>query len=409
MSAVPDRGAGSPHAWSRGALAWDAYFGIVIAVCLIFVQVGGSGPERDRIVAGLALLAAAGWFVLLGRRLMYAGTRPAWGTVSLQGAVYLTVLCALLIVMQTQGGPGQSGNISIFILLWLYPQCFMSAPVRGAIAAVVVFSCVPVVMALLLPHYSSPLRDVLGTAVLDVAFAVAFGGWVQRIVEQSRKRADLIDQLESTRAELAEVSREAGMLAERQRLAGEIHDTIAQGFTSIVMLIQAAETELGGDDQQARRHLALARETARENLDEARALVAALAPAQLTGHTLDGALRSLADQAADELGIRTDFVLDGSSRSLATGAEVVLLRVCQEAMANVRKHADARQASIRLTYSEDAVQLEVRSDGTGFDPARVNGGYGLRGMRARADEAGGSLAVCSAPGEGTSVSVEVPG
>jgi signal transduction histidine kinase len=240
-----------------------------------------------------------------------------------------------------------------------------------------------------------------------------YGGWVTRIIVQSRERAELIDQLEATRAELAQANHEAGMLAERQRLAGDIHDTIAQGFTSIVMLIQAAEAEIGSDPATARRHLGLAAETARENLAEARALVAALAPVQLDGGKLDDALRRLAGQTASQLGVSGDFQVGGSPRPLDTSAEVMLLRVCQEALANVRKHARARRAWVRLSYDPATVRMEVGDDGSGFDPAvegggKVGGGYGLRGMRARVDEAGGRLTVRSAPGEGTSVCVEVP-
>jgi signal transduction histidine kinase len=88
--------------------------------------------------------------------------------------------------------------------------------------------------------------------------------------------------------------------------------------------------------------------------------------------------------------------------------EVVLLRVCQEALANARKHAAAQTVAVRLGYDPDAVRLEVSDDGTGFDPDQVSGGYGLRGMYARVSEAGGTLAVASVPGAGTRVSAEVP-
>jgi signal transduction histidine kinase len=134
-------------------------------------------------------------------------------------------------------------------------------------------------------------------------------------------------------------------------------------------------------------------------------------------------LRRLANQAAAQLGGGADFEVGGSPRPLATGAEVMLLRVCQEALANIRKHARARRAWVRLNYGPDDVRLEIGDDGAGFDaadfgaadfdaahfsPADGNGGYGLRGMRTRVTEAGGRLTVRSAPGAGTSVSVEVP-
>lgn len=140
----------------------------------------------------------------------------------------------------------------------------------------------------------------------------------------------------------------------------------------------------------------------------ARALVAALAPAQLQSGSLDDALGRLAERTGAEFGLPATFEVSGQARPLPAAAEVVLLRVCQEALANARQHAQADQAWVRLAYDETAVRLEVGDDGAGFDPDRVNGGFGLRGMRARVGEGGGTLVVRSAPGAGTSVRVEVP-
>jgi two-component sensor histidine kinase len=232
---------------------------------------------------------------------------------------------------------------------------------------------------------------VLGTVVLGLAFSVVFGTWISRIIEQSRERAQLIERLEAAQAELAEVSRQAGTLAERQRLAGEIHDTLAQGLTSIVMLLQATDAEIGPDPAEARRHVGLATQTAREGLAEARAMVAALTPAHLDTGPLHEALGRLADRIGAELGIAVRFEVCGPARPLPANAEVVLLRAAQEALANVRKHAHASDVRVILSYQPHAVRLDVRDDGAGFDPERVNGGYGLRGMRSRILQVGGSL------------------
>ncbi len=149
------------------------------------------------------------------------------------------------------------------------------------------------------------------------AFTVAFGGYIGRIITQSGERASLIAQLEATRAELAEVSRQAGVMAERQRLAGEIHDTLAQGFSSILMLIQAAEAQLELSPDTARGQLSLAAQTARENLAEARTLVGGLASAQLQAGTLEDALRRITERAGAELGISASFSVDGTGRRAA--------------------------------------------------------------------------------------------
>jgi signal transduction histidine kinase len=394
---VSDCGADAGHAWDRGVAGWDAFYGLVLAATLLLVQVSGPLSARQRVLASAALLAMGAWYVWYGRGAMYgARANPARGT------IYLIGLLILLLA-----GDSQTLSCS-YALFALCPQCFMAVPFRRAVVAVCAVNAAAATR-LLFGHESGAARDeLLAFAVAGAAFSIGFGGWVRKIIDQSKERAELIGQLEATRSELAEANHAAGILAERQRLAGEIHDTIAQGFSSIVMLIQAAEAAIERDPAAARGHLALADQTARDNLAEARALVAGLAPAQLDGAALDDAIARLAAEAGAGLGLDAEFEVDGCPRPLATGAEVMLLRVCQEALSNVRKHAMAQRASVRLSYGADAVRLEVSDDGAGFDQARVNGGYGLRGMRARVSEAGGSLAVRSVPGAGTTVSVEVP-
>jgi signal transduction histidine kinase len=399
---VPDSGR---DAWDDGLRRWDVFNGLVLAGAVVLVWVGWPSVAQ-RVIATAAMAAMAALYLLAGRRLMReeADTRG--------GQVYLVALIALFAVAQSQ-------DLASWMLAFaLCPHCFHVAAPRQAIGAAVAINVIGGSLVIYRASGEANLIIALAFMAFGVIGSIAVGGYVLRIVHHSRDQAELIGQLRATRAELAEANRDAGMLAERQRLAGEIHDTIAQGCTSIVMLIQAARSEIGRDAAAARRHLALAEETARGNLADSRALVAALAPAQLDGGKLDEALRRLANQAAAQLGGGADFVVGGSPRPLATGAEVMLLRVCQEALANVRKHARAQRAWVRLSYGPDDVRLEIGDDGAGFDathfgpadvgPADGNGGYGLRGMRTRVTEAGGRLTVCSAPGAGTSVSVEVP-
>jgi signal transduction histidine kinase len=137
-------------------------------------------------------------------------------------------------------------------------------------------------------------------------------------------------------------------------------------------------------------------------------MVAALTPAHLDTGPLREALSRLTERIGAELGIGARFEVCGQARPLSATAEVVLLRAGQEALANVRKHAHARDVCVVLSYAEQAVRLDIRDDGAGFDPDRVNGGYGLRGMRSRILQVGGNLLVKTHPGAGTSLSVEVP-
>jgi signal transduction histidine kinase len=320
------------------------------------------------------------------------------------GTIYVICLVVLVVIAQTQVGTAS------WVMFGACPQCFMAMSLPRAFAAVVALNTTPVALGVAsIRRNPGSVAFVLGTVVLGLAFSVVFGTWISRIIEQSRERAQLIERLEAAQAELADLSRQAGTLAERQRLAGEIHDTIAQGLTSIVMLLQAADGEIGSDPPEARRHVGLATQTARESLAEARAMVAALTPAHLDGGPLHEALGRLTDRIGAELGIMARFEVCGPARPLPANAEVVLLRAAQEALANVRKHARAADVQVILAYQPQAVRLDIRDDGAGFDPEQLNGGYGLRGMRSRILQVGGSLLVRARPGAGTALSVEVPG
>jgi signal transduction histidine kinase len=387
------------HAWESGARGWDVYYGIILVgvlVLVIAVEAQQDRPAASLAVSCGALAAMAPWYVLNRRTLHYDEGSLA------RGLIYLAGLWILFIIASSQG------YIETWVLLALGPQCFLAVPFRWAVGAVIVFDITPVALALIDGADSGELTTLIGSAVLTAAFSVAFGLWVFRIIAQSHDRASLISELGQARAELAQANRRAGVLAERQRLSGEIHDTVAQGFTSIIMLLQAADADVGREPAAAREHLALALQTARENLAEARALVAALAPAGLEPGALDGALRRLTDAVPGHLGPPASFEVTGPAVPLPRPAEVMLLRVGQEALANVRQHAQARHVQVRLHYGEGQVGLEITDDGVGFDPGQPGGGYGLPGMRARADEAGGRLEVRSSPGCGTTVSVVVP-
>jgi len=340
----------------------------------------------------------APWYLLLGRPHM----RSQSGMMSRRAVAYMTGIVLLFAVADLQAPNAW------FMAIAILPQCYHVLPSRRALIPVITMTAIA---ASSVAYHDQSLSGAItagALAVAIIAFSMIYGGYVVGIVTQSLERADLISQLEATRAELAEVSRQAGVLAERQRLAGEIHDTLAQGFSSILMLIQAADAQLDHTPDTAHAQLALAAQTARENLAEARTLVTGLASAQLEAGTLTDALRRLTERSAAELGINTTFQASGPERSLPAATEVVLLRTGQEALANVRKHAAATEVTVRLCYTGDQVQLAVTDDGVGFDPAVVNGGYGLRGMRVRVAEVGGSVIVESAPGEGTSVLAEVP-
>jgi signal transduction histidine kinase len=400
LLAEPSAEPAEPSAWATYGRRMEQFYGVVFLASLLLV--GGTTSSVSRTLALAAIGAMAVWYLLLGRRVRLAATPDA---MSSQAIVYTTglVLLFAFAVLQVPN--------TWFLGFALFPHISEVVPFRRVALVTSVMNLIAAFSVGYHDRTVSGIATAAAFAIMAIAFSMAFGGYITRIITQSEERADLIAQLEETRAELAEVSREAGALAERQRLATDIHDTLAQGFSSIVMLIQAAEAELDRNPDTpaaARGQLSLAEQTARENLAEARTLVGGLAPAALQAGTLEDALRRITERAGAELGITASFDSDGTGHRLPAATEVVLLRTGQEALANVRKHAAARQVAVRLRYARDRVSLEVTDDGAGFDPELVNGGYGLAGMRARVDEAGGTVAVRSAPAQGTSVRVEVP-
>lgn len=379
------------NAWEsfRG---WEILFALAWTTAVLFVVYDEEAtPVKRAVTIGLMLLCAAA-YLLMGRSLIIGDEED-----SPRAILYVALLC-LAFIPATLIVPNAS-----FGLFTLCPQVFMLLSGRLAAATVVLLNVSPVVWFIGQTDLEFPdLVRFSGTTLIAITFSLVFGPWITRIIRQSAERADLIRQLEASEAEVARLSTEKGALAERERLAGEIHDTIAQGFTSIIMLIQAAQA-----GREPARHLGLAVQTARENLAEARALVAALSPAPLDGSTLDDALRRLSLRLSEELGVAVSHTVEGESRKLPPSSEVVLIRTAQEALANVRKHAAARTVKVSVRYGSAEVTLTVRDDGAGFDPS-TGTGFGLRGMRARIEQQGGLLQVVSAPGEGASVHVALP-
>ena len=376
---------------------WDVYYAVVFAACLAIVQAAPVHASQ-RIIATAALAAMVPWYLVLGRPLMRQD-QPS----TKNGTIYLTGLVVLFAVAQSQDAN------TWFLAFALLPQCFHVTSARRGLAFVVIFNVIGGAFEAWRDPGLAGVLTALGIVAFAVAFAYVYSRWMARVIEQSLERAALIEQLEATRAELAAAHHQAGVQAERHRLAGEIHDTLAQGFTSIVTLLQAAEASLKPGSEQARRHLDLALVTARENLAEARTLVTTLTPATLEAGTLGDSVHRVTGATGAQAGIEAHAEVTGTARRLPTGTEVVLLRVCQEALANVRKHAAARQVRVRLCYAGSTVRLTVEDDGKGFDPGKPNGGYGLKGMLDRVRQVGGTVEVTSVPGAGTKVRAEVPG
>ena len=225
--------------------------------------------------------------------------------------------------------------------------------------------------------------------------------------------------LVETNRELRAARREIERLAvseERLRLSREIHDTLAQGFASIVMHLAPARQSLRTEPGTTEQHLQQIDRTAREGLEEARRLVRALRPEVLEETSLAEALSRAAGYFAEETDVPVETRVNGEPDPLPPEVEVALLRVAQEALTNVRKHAGASVSRVAMTlsYLGDAVALDVRDDGVGFDVDRQAsrqsgpGGFGLKGMRERIEALRGTFSVESSPGGGMALAVELP-
>jgi signal transduction histidine kinase len=387
-------------AWDQHAWLWDAaiYALLVLTAALALLDPATAGGDRWAVV-GLTVLAA-GWHLAF-RRMGMTEERPRLALLYMAGLLGLWFVLAGI-------------HPAFFtLLLVLYPQIFRHLRLTLAIPTAIALSGAVVWREVLESGrrlWENPGAIVGG--LVSVVFGSLFAIWITRIIEQSYERRQLIEQLEATRSELAAAEREGGRLAERQRLARDIHDTLAQGYVSIVLQLQAAEAELPADAAEARAHLELARRTASDNLAEARRLVWDLRPAALSTAPLGEALGRLAGRVAEETGMEATAAVTGTPRPLSPDAEVTLLRVTQEALANVRRHANAGRVAVTLSYMDGEATLDVRDDGAGFVPSGDghgrNGGLGLRGMRERVEALGGRLAVETAPGRGTTVAVTVP-
>lgn len=252
--------------------------------------------------------------------------------------------------------------------------------------------------------------------LIGAGVAVAIGLGYRALLREAAERQSLIAELRGAQAELAATERQAGILAERGRLAREIHDTLAQGLSSIQLLLHAAERTV--TDEVALEHLRLARDTAAANLQETRRFIRELTPPALETQTLPGALSRLADSATREAARSAEATavslhVTGEPARLPMRLEATLLRIAQGSLANVAQHAAATRAEMTLSYMTDEVTLDIVDNGRGFTPSAPGPGpggesFGLVAIRQRVEQLGGTFVLESQPGRGTALAVTFP-
>jgi signal transduction histidine kinase len=309
---------------------------------------------------------------------------------------------------------------TLFLLVFILILSFDN-PVEVVRGRTLFMYVIPILIAsMILPSYASLLTAALVNVVMIVIaiwaelppnLAAVLAFFLIGLVSWLAARS-----LEHVLHDVRAVNRELDQrMAERQRLAGEIHDTLAQGFISIIMQLDAVEPDIPAVATPVQHRLDQARYIARDSLVEARRLMWTLQPVQLEQAPLSEAIQRVASRWSKQSEIPTTTTVTGEVERLKPEIEVTLLRATQEALANIRKHAAARKVNVTLSYMNDVVMLDIQDNGMGFaflDQTAVlpsvDGGYGLKAMRDRVSQLGGSLEVESVHGEGTILVVQLP-
>jgi signal transduction histidine kinase len=403
----------SPAGWDRRyLLALRVVPFVMLGIGSLLSQLHPYAHTGARLlVVGLAAGAAI-WVLLL-----YTSRWPQWQQPTGLMLVYFSGLLVFGWLLEAQ-----SAFFLAFVIV-AFLQAFVILPAGLAVIAVAATSCV-VYLAPSGSGWRDPSALTFLIFIVALQTALVSGGSLfgVRVMEEQEKRKKMVADLEAAlkenaglHAQLVTQAREAGVLDERQRLAGEIHDTLAQGLAGIITQLEAAE-QLRSDPGESQRHVEQARKLARESLSEARRSVQALRPGQLEGTRLPEALAQLAKDWSHTSGVPVRIETTGEAVPLSPELEVTLFRVAQEALTNVAKHANATRVGLTVSYVGDLVLLDVRDDGVGFnvsfentaDAGANDHGYGLSAMRQRLQRVGGSLEVESGPSAGTAISASVP-
>lgn len=373
-------------------------FGGLLALVVVRVLLT-NGPTLALVLAGsLGLVYVAGLGLARSRSTTADRSRSDGSRAAIAWLAVLTAVWTALVWLVPEAA------YLVFPLFFLYLHLL-----PGAAGPLAVVATTALTIAAFAVHGGLTVGGVVGP-VVGAGVALLIGLGYAALERRGAEREALVAELIATRDRLAAAEREQGVLAERARLAREIHDTVAQGLSSIQMLLYAAERADATGPGIG--HVRLARRAAADGLAETRRFIRELAPP-----SLDSGLGAALDRLAEGWGAREGVAVTvevARELSLPMDAQTALLRVAQGALANVAQHARAGRVGIRLDRTDDAVRLEIADDGAGFDPrvaeraASATDSFGLRAMRERVDQLDGRLDVVSAPGAGTTITVTLP-
>ena len=387
---------------------WDAVVPIVAAAIVAPVLI-----LSDLDVLGRALVAASAALLIVayfgfGRRLRQGGSTPL--------AVVFVILLAISIGVGVAAAPFMA-----MLQTLAYPLVWVSVDTRrgGVLGSVAIGFGVFIGFVAHGGFTIESLWEGILSAGLAVVFATALGLWISSIAEYGEERARLVTELTEAQSQVEALSRDRGAAEERERIARDIHDTLAQTLAGLVLLSERAGRQArDGRTDAAAEAIATIEQTAREALadadgyvtsvalDESRALVARMA-AVPADDALAAAIERLAARFRAEVGLAIDVEV-AAGVDLDREQQVVLLRCLQEALANVRKHARATLVVVTVAPHGEGIGMTVRDDGVGFDPSAARTGFGLDGISDRATLAGGSVEVDSVPGRGSVLTILLP-
>jgi signal transduction histidine kinase len=373
-----------------GSRWWALAVGVVLTVCAVRIAAAIPGAA-DWWIAAVALGAFSVYFFTLGRRATHG---------SPSALVFIAASAATVLALTSI-----SPSLAVFQSIGLPAGWVLTRTRRGGVAAsAVIAAAAGAGFFFSLGASWDTVTAAATTVVFSFGGSVAIGLWIWRIAEAGDERGRLLDELRAAQHELSVLHRDAGVTDERERLARELHDTIAQSLAGIVLLAQRARRE-NANRKLRDETLELLEDAARSALTETRTLVAGSAPVELSGGIAE-ALSTVAARFRREtsIAISCDVTL-GSP--LDRDVEVALLRCAQEGLANVRKHAGATAVRITLVEESDVAVLRIADDGRGLDPDAVPDGFGLSGLRARLALVGGTLELQGGSG-GTTVVARLP-
>lgn len=382
----------NPEVWEQWDWAWHFSAYSLLILNIIFVYSSESRITNFSFFIILCSLLGLWYIPFVNLSTLRIWDNPA------RGALYLVpgwAIWAGLISLTAD---------SLLLIGIFLPLVFSRFPIRWA-TGITIFQTLGLYFLYIMLYPTEDWFLILLIILGLLAIATIIGAFISSIIRQSTERQRLIDELTRSRANLMRVEREAGRLNERQRLARDIHDTLAQHFTSIIMHLAAAKHSNFGTVQS---QVQQAEEAAREGLGEIRRIVWDMQSEKIEKASLIEAVEELAARWSAETGVQVKLNVTGTPRSLTSSSETALLRILQEALHNITKYAQANNVNITFSYMEDLIAMDIADDGLGFVSSKIKHGFGMTTMRGRAEELGGTLTIESEQGLGTAIAVSIP-